>query len=75
MPLVYRGANCFLAYVHSQMNLQMFTKFGANRSSRLVDFPDFCILRPPKTPHNAPWNIEGLIVFSLCPFPDESADV
>ena len=43
------------------MNLQMFTKFGANRSSRLVEFPDFCILWPPKTPQNAPWNIEGLI--------------
>ena len=25
-------------------SVQMFTKFGANRSSRLVDFPDFCIL-------------------------------
>ena len=49
------------------MNLQMFTKFGANRSSRLVDFPDFCILGPPKTPQNAPWNIEALIVVSLCP--------
>ena len=47
------------------MNLQMFTKFGANRASRLVDFPDFCILWPPKTPQNAPWGIGGLIVFSL----------
>ena len=28
----------------TNMNLQMFTKFGANRSGRLVDFPDFCIL-------------------------------
>ena len=24
---------------------------------------------------NAPWDIEGRIVFSLCPFPDESADL
>ena len=24
---------------------------------------------------SAPWGIEGLIVFSRCPFPDESADV
>ena len=32
-------------------------------------------LWPPKTPPNAPWDIEGRIVFSLCPFPDESADV
>ena len=29
----------------------------------------------PWNPQNAPWDIEGRIVFSLCPFPDESADV
>ena len=36
----------FLAYVHSHKNLQTFTKFGANRSNRLVDFPDFWIFDP-----------------------------
>ena len=29
----------------------------------------------PENPQNSPWDIEGPIVFSLCPFPDESADV
>ena len=51
----------FLAYVHSHKNPQMCTKFDANRSNRLVDFPDFWIFDP----QNAPWGIEGLIVFSL----------
>ena len=59
-----------------QMDLQMCAKFGANRSSRLTASQDFCIcdtLTPP--PRNAPWGMEGRLVFSLCPFPDESADV
>ena len=29
----------------------------------------------PLNPHNSSLGIEGLIVFSICPFPDESADV
>ena len=29
----------------------------------------------PKTPQNAPCGIVGRLVFNLCPFPDESADV
>ena len=36
-----RGANYFLAYVHSQMNPPMCAKFGANWSIRLVVIPDF----------------------------------
>ena len=39
----------FLAYVHSHKNPQTCTKFGANganRSNRLVDFPDFWIFDP-----------------------------
>ena len=63
--LLNRGANCFLPIdVHSQMNPQTCTKFGANRSSRLAAFPYFN-LRPPKTTRNAPWGIEGRILFSL----------
>ena len=69
-PLVSLGAIC-LAYIHSQMNLHMCTKFGANRISRLTSSPDFLICDP-LTP---PPNVEGRIVLSLCPFPDESADV
>ena len=73
-PLGYRGANCFSlcpfpdesAGVY-QMLCQLVHPFGSY--SRFLNF------WPPKTPQNAPWGIEGLIVFSLCPFPDESAGV
>ena len=50
-----------------QIWCQLVHPFGSY--SRFVNF------WPPKTPQNAPWGIEGLIVFSLCPFPDESAGV
>ena len=33
-------AELYLAYVHSQTNLQICTKFGANRSSRLTASPN-----------------------------------
>ena len=74
-----RGAIC-LVYIHSQMDLQMCAKFGANRSSRFTASPDFCICDtltppPPQMPPGGPWGIEERLVFSLCPFPDESADV
>ena len=65
----------FLAYVHSQINPQTCTEFGANRSIRLAAFPDIWICDPLKLPQNAPRGIVGRLVFSLCPFPDESADV
>ena len=74
MPPGVLWGDLYLAYVHSQMNPQTWTKVGANRSRRLTASPDFWIcdpLKPPKTP----WGIEGRIVFSLCPFPDESADL
>ena len=38
-----RGAIC-LAYTHSQMNLQMCAKLGANRSCRLVAVPEFVLM-------------------------------
>ena len=50
-----------------QIVCQLVHPFG--RYSRFLNF------WPPKTPQIAPWGIEGLIVFSLCPFPVESADV
>ena len=64
------------AYVHSQINPQTCTKFGANRSSRLTASQDVWMcdpLTPP--PRHATWCIEGWLVFSLRSFPDESADV
>ena len=45
----------FLAYVHSHMNPQTCNKFGANRYSRLVDFPDFYIFDPLKPLKFPPW--------------------
>ena len=38
-------------------------------------FPVFWIVDPIKPPKMPPWGIVGRIVFSLCPFPDESTDV
>ena len=38
-------------------------------------FPRHLNLWPPKTPRNAPWDIQGRLLISVCPFPDESADV
>ena len=38
-------------------------------------FPRHLNLWPPKTPQNALWGIVGRLVFIICPFPDESADV
>ena len=49
--------------IHSQMNPQTCTEFGANRSIRLATFPDLH-LWPPKTPRNVPCGSEGRIVFS-----------
>ena len=57
------GRIVFLAYVHSQMNPQTCTNFGANRSIRLEAFP-YLNLWPPITHRNAPCGIEGRIVFS-----------
>ena len=64
-------------YIHSQINLHMCAKFFTNRSSRLTASPDCGICDPltPSPPRNARWGIDGRLVFSLCPFPDESADV
>ena len=55
----------------------MRAKFGANRSSRLTASQSFFFNLWPLTPlpRNAPWGIEGRLVFSLCPFPDESEDL
>ena len=63
-----------LAYIHSQVDQHICDKFGVNRSSRLTASPNFWICDT-LTPPNAPWDIEGRLVYSLCPFLHESADV
>ena len=57
------------------MNPHACTKFGANRSSRLMDYTDALIFDPLNPSNANPCGLEELIVFSLCPFPDESARV
>ena len=69
-PGILRG-ELYLAYVHSQTNPQTCTKVGANQSSCLTASHTFEFV----TALKPPLGIEGLIVFSPCPFPDESADL
>ena len=70
-PRVLRG-ELYLAYVHSQMNPQTWTKVGANlTASQTFE----CVTPPPNHPPKMPRGIERRIVFSRCPFPDESADM
>ena len=57
-PGVLRG-ELYLAYVHSQTNLQACTKFGANRSSRLTASPDVWICDPLKPPEMPPVLLRG----------------
>ena len=48
-PAVLRG-DLYLAYAHSQMDPQMWTKVGANRSSHLTAFPDLWLFDPLNPP-------------------------
>ena len=73
MPPAILSGELYLAYVHSLTNPQICTKFGANQSSHLTASQTFEFVTP--YPPNAPWGIEGRLVFSLCPIPDESAEV
>ena len=57
VTVVLRG-DLYLAHVHSLMNPQMWTKVGANRSSRLTASSDFWIcdpLKPPEMPPGLLW--------------------
>ena len=62
-PGVLRG-DLYLAYVHSQMNPQKWTKVGANRSSRLTASPDFWMFDP-VTPPNAPLCLLGQFIWRI----------
>ena len=61
--------------VHSQIHLHYYVQnvfpIGPAVWSH---FPGFWIVDPIKSPKMPPWGIVGRIVFSLCPFPDESTD-
>ena len=72
-PSDIKGIIC-LAHVHSHMNMHTCAKFGPDRSSCLAYFPHFCMYDPLTHP-NIPLGLDRLILFSLCPFPDESAYV
>ena len=53
MPSGVLRGELYLAYAHSQLSLQTWTKVGANRSSCLTASPDFWMfdpLKPPKCP-------------------------
>ena len=63
-PLGYCGATCILAYVHSHMNPQTWTKVGANRSSRLTASPDFWMFDP-LNPQVPPLCLEGQFVWRI----------
>ena len=62
-PGVLRG-DLYLAYAHSQMNLQTRTKVGANRSSRLTAYPDLWMFNPLKPP-SAPLCLSGQFVWRI----------
>ena len=68
-PGVLRG-DLDLAYVHSQMIPQTWTKVGANRTA----FPYFWNCWPPKTPQVPPCVSRGNL-FGVYPFPYEFAHV
>ena len=69
-PLGLLRGVLYLAYVYSQMNPQMWTKVGANRTA----FPDVWIVDPLKPPKCPPCVSRGSL-FRVYPFPYESAHV
>ena len=56
------------------MNMHTCAKFGPDRSGYLAYFPHLCMCDP-LTPSKYPLGLDRLIVFSRCPFADESAYV
>ena len=64
-PLCIGGGAIYLAYIHSQMNPQTWTKVGANRSSRLTDSLEFWIFDPLKPPPKCPLVSRGAIFWRM----------
>ena len=75
LPLVSHGANLFnLCPLPDSSALYVQNWFPIGPAV-WPNFPVFWIVDPIKPPKMPPWGIVGRIVFSLCPFPDESTEV
>ena len=61
--------------VHSQIHLHCVQNLFPIGPAVWPHFPGFWIVDPLKPTRMPPWGIVGRIVFSPCPFPDESTDV
>ena len=73
--LWYRGANCLSLCPFPDESTDMY-QIWCQSVQPFDSYPRRLNVWPPNPPpRHAPWGIEGWLVFSLCPFPDESADV
>ena len=74
--LGYRGANCLSLCPFPDESTDMY-QIWYQSVQPFDSFPRRLNVWPPNPPppRHATWGIEGWLVFSLCPFPDESADV
>ena len=73
-PVVLRGGLYLAMSIPRRIRRDMY-QIWCQSVEQFDSFRRHLNLWPPKTPQNAPWGIVGRLVFSLCPFPDESADV
>ena len=73
--LGYRGANCLSLCPFPDKSTEV-CQIWCQSVQPFDSFPRlFNLLHPNPLSDMPPWGIEGWLVFSLCPFPDESADV
>ena len=73
--LWYRGANCLSLCPFPDESTDVYQIWCQSVQS-FDSFPRLLNVWPPTPPPpTCPWGIEGWLVFSLFPFPDESADV
>ena len=76
-PWGYRGANCLSLCPFPDESTDVY-QIWCQSVQPFDSFPSLLNVwtpNPPPPPRHAPWGIEGWLAFSLCPFPDESADV
>ena len=74
LPWCFMGPICSTR-VHSEIHLHYMCKIYSQSVQLFDHISQFLNCWPPKNPKMPPWGTVGRIVFSLCPFPDESADV